>query len=76
MNFTNFGTQESVISGYADHIVIAVVIAFITPLFTYLGLRRELKIIEQIVAIILVFLTVELIIYLLPFIIDSLRSIF
>lgn len=76
MNFTNFGTQESVISGYANHLIIVVIIAILTPLFTYFGLRRELKIIEQIAAILLLFLTIELLIYLLPFMIDSLRSIF
>jgi len=76
MNFTNFGTQESVISGYATHLIIVVIIVILTPLITYFGLRRELKIIEQIVAISLLFLTIELLIYLFPFIIDSLRSIF
>lgn len=76
MNFTNFGSQESVINGYSEHLVIIVVIAILTPLFTYFGLRKELKIIEQIVAVLLVFLTVELLIYLLPFMIESLRSVF
>lgn len=76
MNFTAFGTQESVISGYTEHLVIVVIIAILTPLFTYFGLKRELKIIEQIIAILLVFLTVELLVYLLPFMINSLRSIF
>ena len=76
MNLTNFGTQESVISGYTEHIIIVVIIAILTPLFTYFGLKRELKIIEQIVAILLLFLTIELLIYLLPFMINSLKSIF
>ncbi len=75
MNFTHFGTQESVISGYTEHLIIVLIIAILTPLFTYVGLRKELKIIEQVIAILLVFLTVELIIYLLPFIVKSIRGV-
>jgi hypothetical protein len=75
MNITEFATQASIIKGYSDHIVLAVVIIVITPLFTYLGLKKELKIFEQILAILLVFLTFELLIYLAPFIINSIKSI-
>ena len=76
MNFTNFGTLESVTMGYVEHLIIILAIAIITPLFTYFGLRKELKIIEQLIAILLVFLTIELLFYLFPFIINNLGSIF
>lgn len=76
MNFSNFGTQDSVMSEYVKHLVIVLIIAVLTPLFTAFGLRRELKLIEQIAVILLIFLTVELFIYLVPFIINSFKSIF
>ena len=76
MNITEFGTQASVIGGYTEHSILVVIIAILTPLFYHFGLKKELKIIEQIIAIILVFLTIELLIYLAPFIIGSIKSLF
>ena len=76
MNLTTFGTQESVVGGYANHLMIVVVLATLTPLLTRFGLGRELKVVEQIIAIFLLFLTIELLIYLLPFIISSFMSVF
>ena len=76
MNFTNFATVESITKGYSGHIVLLLIIALVTPLFYSLGLRRELRIIEQILAISLIFISIEVFIFLMPFIIGSIKSLF
>ncbi len=55
------------------HIVLIVIIAIATPLFTIFGLKKEIKLAEQVLAILVVFIVVKVIIFAIPYIILPFR---
>lgn len=67
---------ENLTKELSFHIILLFVIGILTPIFTYFGLRRELKVLEQILAILTVFIMIEVIIYLLPFLVIGLKQTF
>ena len=58
------------------HIAILVLIAFAIPVFTYFGLRKELRFVEQFLAVVTCFLVLEVFIFVMPFLLMSLKSLF
>ena len=60
-------TSALLTNGISRHIILLVFIAIFIPISTIWGFRKELRLIEQVIAISVIFLLVEFAIFLLPY---------
>lgn len=66
-------TSLHLINEAAFHIYLIVIVAIVIPLFTYFGLKKEIKLIEQFLAIFGVVFFIELMIFLIPYLISPFK---